>query len=144
MPYCWDHEDCPRENCEGELQQQDQYNVMCLSCERVWTHVRSETTHSLQTANFETVAEKPVTMADGGTSPETDCDGKVEWHYAIDHAESFETRHEAAGEAAIINRNRDERRRDVTVWAYPECDCEESVVTFDHGDCCGRCGAVIA
>lgn len=70
-------------------------------------------------------------------------DGQVRWYYAIDHAMSFDTRHEAVGEAAIINRQRDERRRDVTVWAYPECDCDESVVMLDHGNCCGRCGAVI-
>lgn len=74
----------------------------------------------------------------------TEQNGGVSWYYAIDHAQSFETRREAVGEAAIINRRRDDRRRDVTVWAYPECDSEESVVTLDHGNCCGRCGAVIA
>lgn len=66
------------------------------------------------------------------------------WRYAIEHSESYETRHEAVGEAAIINRRRDDLRRDAEVWAYPECGCEESVVTLDHGNCCGRCGAVIA
>jgi len=54
----WDHEDCPRDNCNGELQQQDQFNVMCLSCEGIWTHVKSETKHYLQTADFETVQVK--------------------------------------------------------------------------------------
>ena len=62
----WDHEDCPRDDCDGELQQQDQFNVMCLSCESVWSHIKSETKHYLQTQDFETVAEKPVVMADGG------------------------------------------------------------------------------
>jgi hypothetical protein len=81
---------------------------------------------------------------DGHSTGGTDREGEVEWYYAIDHAQTFDTRHEAVGEAAIINRGRDDRRRDVTVWAYPECDCDESVVTLDHGHCCGRCGAVIA
>jgi len=74
----------------------------------------------------------------------TDRGGQVKWYYGINHSQAFETRHEAVGEAAIINRGRDDRRRDVTVWAYPECDCNEAVVTLDHGHCCGRCGAVIA
>ena len=74
----------------------------------------------------------------------TENEGQVEWCYAIDHSRSVETRHDAVGEAVIINRRRDERRSDVTVWAYPECDCDEAVVTLDHGNCCGRCGAVIA
>lgn len=70
--------------------------------------------------------------------------GRVEWYYAIDHMARYATRHEAVGDAAIINRDRDDRRRDVTVWAYPECDCISSVVTLDHGNVCGRCGAVIS
>lgn len=82
---------------------------------------------------------------DGGQCADgTDRDGQVRWYYAIDHSEAFETRHEAVGKAAIINRGRDNRRRDVTVWAYPECDCDESVITLDHGNTCGRCGTVIA
>jgi len=64
---CWDNEKCPRDDCEGELQQQDQFNVMCLSCEGIWSHVKTETKHYLQTVNFQTVAEKPVVMTDGGT-----------------------------------------------------------------------------
>jgi hypothetical protein len=74
----------------------------------------------------------------------TDRDGAVTWYYAIEHSTRYETRHEAVGDAAIINRHSDDRRRDVTVWAYPECDCEQSVVTLDHGHACGRCTAVIA
>jgi hypothetical protein len=27
----WDGKDCPRNGCDGELQQQDRINVMCLS-----------------------------------------------------------------------------------------------------------------
>jgi len=80
----------------------------------------------------------------GSDTSDTERDGSVMWYYAIDHSGSYETRHEAVGEAAIINRRRDDSRRDVTVWAYPECDCKQSVVTLDHGRCCGRCGAVIA
>ena len=80
----------------------------------------------------------------GGDASGTARDGQVRWYYDINHSQSFETRHEAVGEAAIINRGRDDRRRDVAAWARPECDCDESVVTLDHGHACGRCGAVIA
>jgi len=63
---CWDNEECPRDNCEGELQQQDKLNVTCLLCEAVWSHVKTRKKHYLQTVDFEIVAEKPVAMADGG------------------------------------------------------------------------------
>mgnify|MGYP000215221440 CR=1 FL=1 len=66
---CWDHEDCPRDDCSGELQQQDRFNVLCLSCEGVWTYVKTSTAHLLQTADCETVATKPIAMSDGGQSP---------------------------------------------------------------------------
>jgi hypothetical protein len=65
----WDHDECPRDGCDGELSQQDRLNVMCRSCEEVWTHVRTETEHKLQTAEFEIVAEKPIAKTDGGQSP---------------------------------------------------------------------------
>jgi hypothetical protein len=65
----WDHEDCPHDDCDGELSQQDRFNVMCLSCERVWTHYKTESKHKLQTADFETVAEKPRVATDGGETP---------------------------------------------------------------------------
>lgn len=94
----------------------------------------------------------PDSQADGDGPDETveqridgtERDGRVEWYYAIDHSGRYDTRHEAVGKAAIINRQRDDRRRDVTVWGCPVCDCDESVVTLDHGHACGRCGAVIA
>jgi hypothetical protein len=56
---CWDFEDCPRAGCAGVLQQQDQYNVMCLSCEHVWSHVKTETKHYLASADGEKAAAKP-------------------------------------------------------------------------------------
>jgi len=63
---CWDYEDCPCEDCDGNLQQQDRYNVHCRTCERVWTHVKpGNGSHQLQTADGETVGKKPVKMADG-------------------------------------------------------------------------------
>ena len=85
--YCWDQEACPRDNCSGELQQQDRFNVLCLACEGVWTHVKTGTTHSLQTAAFETVATKHIARTDSGTvtaspdaespaSPEVNDDGE--------------------------------------------------------------------
>ena len=89
--------------------------------------------------------EQTTLVTDGGQCKDgTDRGGQVKWYYGIDHSQAFETRHEAVGEAAIINRGRDDRRRDVTVWAYPECECNEAVVTLDHEHCCARCGAVIA
>ncbi|ELZ23512.1 hypothetical protein C475_14603 [Halosimplex carlsbadense 2-9-1] len=67
---CWDHEDCPRDGCDGELQQQDRFNAMCLTCENAWGHVRDQTTHYLQNEDGEIVVEKPVAAADGGTEPD--------------------------------------------------------------------------
>lgn len=64
--FTWDEEDCPRDDCEGDLQQQDEYNVMCLSCEGVWTHWKDETEHILVTVDHETVARKPRVATDGG------------------------------------------------------------------------------
>jgi hypothetical protein len=63
---CWDYEDCPREDCDGELSQQDRINVLCLSCERVWTHLKTDDKHKLKTADCETAAEKPIAITDGG------------------------------------------------------------------------------
>lgn len=72
----WDHEDCPRDDCDGELQQQDEFNVLCLSCEGVWTHWTDESDHVLVTETQETVARKPRVATDGGQS----VDG-TEWEY---------------------------------------------------------------
>lgn len=69
--------------------------------------------------------------------------GEVEWYYAVAHSARFDSRHEAIGEAAVINRKRGPLRKDLPVWAYPECACEVSLVTLDAGRCCGRCRAVI-
>jgi hypothetical protein len=67
-------------------------------------------------------------------------EGQVKWYYAVDHRTGFESRNEAIGVAALINRDRDDRRSDVTVWAYPVCDCQTSIVTLEPGNYCGRCG----
>jgi hypothetical protein len=72
----WDHEDCLHDDCDGELSQQDRFNVMCLSCERVWTHVKNESKHKLQTADFETVAEKPRVATDGDNRVIEDADSR--------------------------------------------------------------------
>jgi hypothetical protein len=61
----WDHEDCPRDDCEGELEQQDKFNVMCLSCEDVFSHYRRGSFHWLEDSDFETVAKKKL-VTDGG------------------------------------------------------------------------------
>lgn len=33
----WDDEHCPRDDCDGELQHQDQVEVMCLACKKEWS-----------------------------------------------------------------------------------------------------------
>ncbi|SDJ32239.1 hypothetical protein SAMN05216226_102126 [Halovenus aranensis] len=66
---CWDHHDCPTEDCDGELQQQDKVNVVCLSCDGWWSHVAGSTTHFLVTATGEKVLEKPIAVTDGGPLP---------------------------------------------------------------------------
>jgi len=33
----WDDEHCPRADCEGQLQHQDQVEIMCLACEETWS-----------------------------------------------------------------------------------------------------------
>jgi len=62
----WDHEDCPEDDCDGDLEQQDRFNVMCLACEAVWTHVTYESVHRLVTVDDETAAEKKRVATDGG------------------------------------------------------------------------------
>ena len=72
MKRFWDDEDCPHDWCEGELQQQDRFNVMCLQCESAWSHIRLPATynepekHCLQDADGELWAEKPAVATDGG------------------------------------------------------------------------------
>lgn len=64
--YVWDQEGCPVDGCDGDLEQQDQFNVMCLTCEEVWTHVKYQSVHRLVNADDETVDEKKRVVADGG------------------------------------------------------------------------------
>lgn len=73
--YCWDHEDCPRDGCEGPLQQQDRYNVMCLSCGEDWAHYKDGDDHMLVTRDGETIARKARMVPDGGTggAPADEC-----------------------------------------------------------------------
>lgn len=73
--YFWTGRDCPEEDCDGDLQQQDWMNVMCLSCERVWMHSRDSKNHKLRTQTFDTVAEEPILATDGGVDQD---DGEVE------------------------------------------------------------------
>lgn len=65
MERFWDHEDCPHDWCDGEIQQQDKYNVMCLDCEAVWIPVLLPATvrsdppaHQLQGPDGKVWAEK--------------------------------------------------------------------------------------
>lgn len=57
--FVWDHLDCPRDDCDGELQQQDRFNVMCLLCERAWSHLVTEDYHQLLTEDDEVVSKVP-------------------------------------------------------------------------------------
>ena len=43
--YTWDNEDCP--HCEGELEQQDKYNVMCRDCMEIFEHRKTDSEHYL-------------------------------------------------------------------------------------------------
>jgi len=56
----WDSDGCPVGECDGELQQQDKFNVMCLSCESVWTHWQSSEEDLLVTEDNEIVARKAI------------------------------------------------------------------------------------
>jgi len=55
----WDHEPCPHDDCAGELQQQDDANVMCLRCEDVWGHHKNDEEHYLVSKASNIVAKKP-------------------------------------------------------------------------------------
>lgn len=77
----------------------------------------------------------------------SDKSASVVYRFAVGRAGRhgrFETRHAAVGKAAIVNRDRDDRRRDLPVRAFAECGCDVSMETLDHSDRCGRCGEVIA
>lgn len=65
--FFWDHEPCPLEDCDGELQQQDRFNVLCLECGAVFGHLKDETDHILTDDSARTVHTKPRVMTDGGT-----------------------------------------------------------------------------
>jgi len=66
--YCCDHEACPREDCNSNLQQQDVFTVMYHMCERVWSHYTTGDEHILSTSGQETVARKPRVATDGGVN----------------------------------------------------------------------------
>jgi len=63
--------------------------------------------------------------------------------YAVNHNGGFDTRHEAVAYAAKLNRQRDDQRRDATVWPYQECGCDVAVTTLTQNNLCGQCGATI-
>lgn len=56
-PYFWTDEPCPHDDCDGQLQQQDDYNVMCLDCRSVFVHVAGDG-HHLVDRNNQTVAKR--------------------------------------------------------------------------------------
>jgi hypothetical protein len=62
----WDDEDCPRVQCDGDLQQQDQSNVTCLECEEVWSHVKDDDEHLLVSAAGKIIKRKDRVATDGG------------------------------------------------------------------------------
>ncbi|QCC57272.1 hypothetical protein [Natrinema thermotolerans] len=57
--FYWDDADCPNNHCNGTLQQQDFYNVLCLECDDVFQHMKTEDEHWLVTSDFETVVQVP-------------------------------------------------------------------------------------
>ncbi|QGX95917.1 hypothetical protein EI982_14545 [Haloplanus rallus] len=60
----WDGEDCPHENCDGDLQNQGDANVMCLSCGDVWGHHKNDEEHYLVSKGSNIVARKPRVETD--------------------------------------------------------------------------------
>ncbi|NHN64325.1 hypothetical protein G9463_13605 [Haloarcula sp. JP-Z28] len=110
---CWDHEDCPRDDCDGGLQQQDRFNVLCLACEGVWTYVKTSTAHLLQTADCETVATKPIAMSDGGRVSEADIES------ILDELKSFEGIDLTKAEPGTV-----ERFFDAQDWLMEAIDAE--------------------
>lgn len=64
MSYTWDQEDCPQPQCDGELQQQDDHNVMCLSCGEVWSHWTFDDYHALADENGSVRVTKPLTATE--------------------------------------------------------------------------------
>lgn len=52
----WDNRDCPND-CNGQLQQQDKYNVMCTTCKEVFTHVRNQNRNGLANSDGDIVVE---------------------------------------------------------------------------------------
>lgn len=56
----WDYEPCPIYGCHGELEQQDEYNVMCLGCESVFTPIKDETHQFLRDVDGVEYAKTPI------------------------------------------------------------------------------------
>lgn len=63
---CWDGHSCPIGGCDGELQQQDRFNVLCLECETVWTHYVTDEEHILSRPDQQHEFTKPRAETDGG------------------------------------------------------------------------------
>ena len=66
--FFWTGEECP--DCGGDLEQQDEHNVMCLTCEAVFQHLLTETEHVLHTPERDESVRKPRAVTDGGPESE--------------------------------------------------------------------------
>lgn len=62
--FFWTGKECP--DCGGELEQQDEHNVMCLTCETVFQHILSDAEHVLHHQDLGIAAEEPRMATDGG------------------------------------------------------------------------------
>lgn len=82
--FFWDHEECPRDDCEGELQQQDEWNVICLECETVWAHYTDATHHELVDENADVVTRKRRVATDGGTDSSDTGRSADEWEQYLE------------------------------------------------------------
>ena len=54
----WDDEHCPRADCEGHLQHQDQVEIMCLACKGEWTAAILRGEHVLIDSDGERVSSE--------------------------------------------------------------------------------------
>jgi len=71
-------------------------------------------------------------------------EGEVEWLYTFQFGTTYDTRHEAVGEAAITARERGDSEPDPTIGYLAACGCKNSVESRDTlGSICGRCGGTI-
>jgi len=64
----------------------------------------------------------------------------VEFRFYATGGETFPTRHEAVGHAAIKQRDDDPAFKRAVVFAFAVCDCDNPNDAEEHGTRCANCG----